>query len=519
MTRVAVAACLLVLVPGCREDAAAPDDGLLIVPDGKADNYYSNAAAEFEVSGTLPVVMTAEELADETLRADRVSRRLTAVGLYLTTLLSDKFRGIDSNGDGEIQESEVFFHNDTYGGFHAMVRNATVEATDVTGDIETGVTATFTIDVAGPHDFISRFTAEEGAAIELQMPAGATIDPANVPRKEIRNFDPATYAGELETVHCAIRPLPVPGNGYPHYADFVADGVYDITLFYGHDYNAARSDLSEARQAWNALEALGYTMPASSFDDLTAASGPATLAVKAGGRDVTIEVRIFHSELFTTDRPAQHALAIAELTSRDVFFYNGHAGPYYGFYLDAAYQASVTYRELASAPFTDRQQLAIAQGCQTYSQYADMLYAHPAKSEDNLDVLTTVNFSYGQGTTELLKNLIRTDAAGNHDPVAFYEIVGDLNSDWINSWKSVFYGVMGLDGDPRMHPYAATDAIGRDCATTADCGDPTGNLCAAESAAGARHCGARALDASACPEGSTWRALASGDVIQGGGCF
>ena len=28
---------------------------------------------------------------------------------------------------------------------------------------------------------------------------------------------------------------------------------------------------------------------------------------------------------------------------------------------------------------------------QTYSQYADMLYASPAKSEDNLDVVTTVN--------------------------------------------------------------------------------------------------------------------------------
>ena len=36
---------------------------------------------------------------------------------------------------------------------------------------------------------------------------------------------------------------------------------------------------------------------------------------------------------------------------------------------------------------TDRQQLVIAQGCQTYSQYADVIYAHESKDESNLDVI------------------------------------------------------------------------------------------------------------------------------------
>jgi len=511
---------LLLAVAGCQEGAASgPEDDLLIVPEGKADNYYSNVSAEFEVTGRLPVALTAEELADEAVRADKVTRRLTALGLYLTTYLTDKFRGIDSNGDGEISDNEVFFHNEQYGGFHAMVRNYSIEAGELTGDVATGLSASFTIDVAGPADFISRVAAAEGAAFDLQMPEGATVDPDAVPRREIRNFDPTTYTGTLETVRCAVRPLPVPGNGYPHYADFVADGVYDLTLFYGHDYNTSRSDLREAREAWNGLEDMGFTMPAATFEELGADSGPATRAVKAGGRDVTIEVRIFHSDMFATDRHGQHDRALAEITGRDVFFYNGHAGPYYGFYLDAANLAMVGFAELATAPFTTRQQLAIAQGCQTYSQYADMLYAHPDKSEDNLDVITTVNFSYGQGTLELLRNLVRTDAAGNHQPVDVYRIVGDLNGDWINSWKSVFYGVMGLDGNPRLHPYAAPDALGRACATAGDCGDPGGNVCAAETADGERHCGAVALDATACPAGSTYRALASGTTIQSGACF
>jgi hypothetical protein len=49
------------------------------------------------------------------------------------------------------------------------------------------------------------------------------------------------------------------------------------------------------------------------------------------------------------------------------------------------------------APFTAKQQLVLAQGCQTYSQYADMIYASPVKDEPNLDVITTVNNSYGVG--------------------------------------------------------------------------------------------------------------------------
>ena len=39
--------------------------------------------------------------------------------------------------------------------------------------------------------------------------------------------------------------------------------------------------------------------------------------------------------MFTQDRRRQHDMAISEMAARDVFFYNGHAGPYYGFYLDA----------------------------------------------------------------------------------------------------------------------------------------------------------------------------------------
>lgn len=504
------------VAPG--DGGTSAHDGLAFVDEGKADNYYSNVASEVEVSGTLPVRMTEADYADEARRNDIVTRRLTAVGLYLTTYVTDKFRGIDSNGDGEISESEIFFRNEGYGGFHAMVRNYSVEALEVSGDATNGYQVRFEMDLAGPPDLLSRIPRAEGTSgpgltFDLRMPKDASSDPASVNRREIRNFNPDSYTGELETVRLTAAPLPVPGNAYPHFAEMTADGMLDVTLFFGHDYNTSRSDLEEAREIFHELGDLGFTAPAQSFEELAASSGPFTRTARANGRDITVEVRIFHSDMFTTDRRAQHDLAIAELVGRDVFFYPGHAGPYYGFYLDANDAATVRYRELAEAAFTSRQQLVVAQGCQTYSQYADMLYANESKSEDNLDVITTVNYSYGRGTGQLLRSLLTFDADGDHVPVDYYRMVSDLNGEWLNSYENVFYGIMGIDGSPVLHPYASPEAIGRACTEASECGDAGGNVCVEG------QCGAVALSEAGCPDGSTFRRVASGRAITGGACF
>ena len=218
--------------------------------------------------------------------------------------------------------------------------------------------------------------------------------------------------------------------------------------------------------------------------------------------------------MFEGERDLQHDLAIEELQKRDVFFYNGHAGPYYGFYLDGNHEASVDYRKLAEIDLQQKQQLFIAQGCQTYSQYADMLYANPAKSEENLDAITTVNYSYGEGTMQLFENLISMDREGRHQPVSFYDIVEDLNNSFLNSYKDVFYGVMGIDGNPQVHPYGNVEALGQSCETDADCGGGSANLCVEQT------CAVRALAEGSCPSGSSFGYLGSGDrTVDGGICY
>ncbi len=518
---------LLLLPVACSPDtgsATGGSDSPHLVANGKADNYYSDVAAEFELTGTVAVEMTQAEFDDELVRMELVNRRITAVGLYLTGYVTDKFEGIDRNDDGEISDDEVFFRNVGWGDFQGMVRNLTVAPEDVYQDADGNTHVTFSLDMAGPPTLLSLIPPAEDPGFgpfvfEFAMPAGKSVDPNEVPRGEFRSFNPETYEGEIELVRMEVRPLPKVGNAYPQYAAFAQDGLFDISLFYGYDYNTERWDIREAEEAFSFLQRKGFETPVPEFDLLTADSGPFTKTLYFGGQATRVEVYIYHADMFEGARDFQHDLALQELTSRDVFFYNGHAGPYYGFYLDEEKLAQVDYAEFATAAFeTDRQQFVVAQGCQTYSQYADMMYANPAKSEDNLDVITTVNYSYGQGTTDLLWDLIKHDAQDAHQPTDFYEIVRRLNQSWINRSKQVFYGVMGIDGNSQLHPYAQPDRIGDLCAQTSDCGDPAGNVCVA-SFDGTERCAAIAVGESDCPAGTNFGNLGQGNVLTNTVCF
>lgn len=474
----------------------------LLLP-GKADNYYSNVAAEFEASGRMFVKLVPGEDRDVALDG-----RLTAAGVYLTTYLTDKFEGIDIDNDGEIGEDEVFFRNVDYGGFKAMVRNGSVEEEDIE-EGDGGVWVNFTIDVAGPL-YLDELLVNDGGMyvdgpgsdvrFDLAMPTGATSNPEDVNSRPLRNFDPSMYTGELEAVPLTVSRLPEISDAYPHYKDFVADGVYDITMMFGYDYNMPRADLTESRETFEHLIARGFKSPVDTYEELGADSGPFLKEILFDGEPVTIEVRLFHGDMFIDARAAHNQLTKDELVARDVFFYNGHAGPYFGLYLDANSEADVSYQEVAELDFPAKQQLFVAQGCQTYSQYADMLYANPNKSEDNLDAITTINYSYGLGTLELFDDLTLTDADDTFVPVTFYGIISRLNEISWNDSEQVFYGVMGIDGNAQLHPYARPDLIGQPCESDLDCGSSTANVCV--STYNGDTCAAVTLTESACPEGT-----------------
>jgi len=246
--------------------------------------------------------------------------------------------------------------------------------------------------------------------------------------------------------------------------------------------------------------------------------------IQAGGKPIRVEVRLLHSDEWagaeeghTARREAQRAQILDELAKRDVFFYNGHAGPYEGMTLDPdgiAYVSSNDLQGLALDP--NRKQLVVAQGCQSDSQYADALYATDAKDASNLDVITTVNYAYGEGTMALVDGLVHT-GGDRHQPRSFYQLIAALNADPLNHAREVYYGVIGLGDNPALHPYANVESIGRRCTANAECGDPDGNWCVRQSSGG-RACAAIALGKRACPAGTRYRQVAQGNEIVAAVC-
>ncbi len=472
-------------------------------PEGKADNFYSDVAREYELTGNIMVQMTATEHADPVLRKDKIHRRLTAAGIYLTAYLTAK--------KGEV------FDNMDYGTFGAMVRNYSFAIKNVTMTGAGRYQVEFTVDVAGPTDLLEKIPGQydpqkEVLEFSMQMPHGSQVDPGDVAslKPAIRSFHPDRHDGPLETITFVARAHDTIKNAYPHFAEFMADDVFDITLFYSHDYTSARVDLRRARHAFKVLRqamdeddpvminsGLGFSSPVTNFDDLKHDSCPLKKTIFANGQQVEVQVRIFHSEMFSGRRGEQHDLALDELARRDVFYYDGHGGPYFGFYLDEQRAATVDTHEFATYPMLAKQQLVVAHACQTYSQYADMLYANSAKDESNLDVVTAVNFDHGENTLYFLRNLITTEG-GHHRPMDYYMMINDFN---MLMFDDVLYGVVGMEGNPQLHPYADLATLGTQCIKNSQCGDPAGNICHEG------QCGIISLAAAACPDGTMFQQL------------
>ena len=530
-------------VVGCAAPAVSVDEEAVLIDEGKGDDYYSDVADEYAVTGKVGVGLDAATYADEELRRAAIDRRLAAVSLYLTAYLAQKLYGVDLDGNGVIDPSERVLSDDEnlgYGGFSAMVRNETITQKTLSGTPPAeGKTATmraaFRVVVAGPRDLAKRLPRSSGAVSSsrtkflLSLPAGASFDPGDLEGDEVRRFDPVKAAAAgvaLETIELSLARISEPDDAWPRYDAFVADGIYDLTLAYGYDPNPKRYDLVEAHKAYDGLLRMGFTAPAGvdRFEALKPDSGPFVRTAKADEKTMRIEVRVLHSDEWagsdeghTARREAQRAQILAELATRDVFFYNGHAGPYEGMTLDPDGIAYVSSNDLQSLELdAHRQQLVVAQGCQSDSQYADALYATDAKDASNLDVVTTINYAYGEGTMALVDGLVHTDG-DRHQPRSFYQLIAALNADPINHARDVYYGVIGLGDNPALHPYANVAAIGTSCTANAQCGDPDGNWCVRKSTGG-RACAAIALGRRGCPTGTRYRQVAQGNKIVAAVC-
>ncbi len=530
------AASLLALacLSGC--GAPAPGDDLVVVADGKEDNYFSPSAREYFVDGVVPIVLDAADLAlpaaDRLKRATALrSLKNVEVGWFLHVRLIDKSTDPAPHGDANAA---------TYPGFHAIVRDGEYVTSELTA-LPDGKTFTYPLrlQVAGANDLLDQLPGTRDAQGKLHFAlAMGKVPNADLARLEPDHewfrddawdsgtFDPSALTpDQLESLDLAIEPQPASEDAYLDTNALLADdGKLTIDVLYGWDY-WNRYDISNARSLYESLVAKGFASPAESFEAYAGEQGPLTKTVKMKGRDVPVEVRIFHGagngtaglDPETIDGArAMEQEVYGSLARTDVIAWNGHSGNYYGFALSdwkvTGDVGSLEYPQLSAAKMpSDRYQIVVASGCDTFSigqAFRDNVYKKGLK---NLDVITSNSFSSaGANTTVngLLGALFtRVDGDGAFTPEPISAMLNAINR---GGQSGSMFGLHGVDDDPLLHPFASLAKLGGACTTADDCGGIGNDCVATGDGDGAPHvCAVECTSDRACPGGYKCRELAS----------
>ncbi len=491
------------------------------VPPGKADDYRSTTGQEYALLAIDSVTLSD---ADQLLTG---AERLAAA----EELVKLKFKALSFFIYEYMASKEHEDSNYGYGGFRTTVRQQTFESLDISERSNEPGTYDFlfSAEVGGPKDLLKQLPLEaNGITFKLALPILSTAEvESGSYSSKYSHFDPTKYdASQITYLDVDIEPKPMEPDAYPDYASWFSDGVLDVAIHVGGDYNAARYDLQTAKDIFARLQSdLGLTAPVATFEDLHIDSGPFTGTLDANGTPVKFEVYLLHPDMAKEDGIGYQGLIDAYKASasqRDIVIYDGHAG------YDASYSGVVVHYnprwaipadDFATLNLPDKYQLFFFNGCKTYTTYADSLYANPKKTTANLDVITTVNFSWLSEMTRITTDLVggmTHQENGTHVPTSYDHLLADMNKG--RSWD-VIYGVHGLSDNPRISPYADLSTLCGACSGNSEC-PGADNLCVKISPTNSV-CGAACTDDTGCPDGYKCRSVAAGGstLISGTQCM
>lgn len=484
----ALASIFLLLPLGCDGGDGGPTVGgprEVLPDDGRADNYVSTNAREFSLLGQAHVTLPEGfgEL-DEAAQNDELQR-------LIERRLRTVEQTIRQHIDGVVREANGGESGEDVSWFTYFRRNSSEsEPAEVLGDGRARFA--FEMELVGSVYLMSQLAPGDSArrtfAVEVSDWGGSSAETIEV---EIRGSDSR--------------------DAFPRYDELFADGVYDIAIHFGGDYNEERFDLETARWTVASLLEAGWANPAvASFEDLTVDSPPFTRVLTVEGRQIEARVSIYHSDMVeAADEERLAEVMRTSLAERDVVIYSGHAGEGSGFVLDYQPRFEIRPSQFPDLPLADKYQIYIFDGCRTYRTYVDDLMQNERKTFENLDVVTTINttpFAVGyQLIHEFVYWLTLTDNAGNHFPLSWKTILRGLNT---RSYRSVHYGVHGIDDNPQLNPHASEGILCRPCQSDADCG-AGGNLCL--NLGGQGVCGVACTTDRACGTGNRCARLADLD--------
>ncbi|MBK9036600.1 MAG: hypothetical protein IPL61_36015 [Myxococcales bacterium] len=510
-------------------DADDPEDSVF-VDDGKADDFLSLSAQEYTLEGHSTVVLDAalaDRPATERLAAAKqlIGYKQIAIAWFVTQYLVDK------------EEEDP---NASFGGFGGMAKAGAYEDLEISERAD-HVTFDFTFRqiAAGGRSLMNRLPTrvvggETVFDLEIGRPSNAELAQLETNAEWYRNapwdgWNPATVAADKkENITFAIARAQPSTDGFFDLARLTEDGKLDIDVYFGWDYHA-QYHLVHSQQFFTWLKAQGFRAPVASWDKLTTTSGAFTRTVKADGRTITVEVRMYFGKPGASTDPDTDAggrrleqLALNSLARRDVIVYSGHSGPFYGFALanwKKTDEGDLDDADIRVAPMpADRYQVVFAEGCDTY-QIGTAFKENPNKRGANVDVITTTSFSDASTPAPVehfINALLARDSQQRLRPQPVSGLLTRLDGN--SAGFTSMYGMHGIDDNPKVVPWARTDRFGSKCKTNADCGGP-GNLCVGATAA-TKKCTAACAGVGGCGDGYTCRAVASSSsaTIYGKAC-
>jgi hypothetical protein len=518
----AISAAVFLLV-GCGSDTAEEAEELFLVPDGKADNFFSLSAQEYMVEGIAYVELEAElDEADEALRMGRVKELVYYRQIAVNWFLLQYLMGTEDSHDNK---------------YESLTKNGSYEDMEITQDPENPRRYTFRLrqEIAGQLDLLEELptTIGEDGKNHFNLPVGK-VPNADLAKLDLgeewyrkspwKKFNPDTAEAALvEYIDLTIWPEDRSPDGWLDYARLFEDGELTVSIHFGWDYHK-EYHLVHSADVYQWLVNRGFESPVDSYDEYLRDSGPLTGTLNANGKDVKISVWMYWGKPGTTTDPDTDAGGkqleedmIEALRTKDVVMFSGHSGPFYAFAL--ANWRKTDFGDIDDSEIpglempADRYQVVLAEGCDTYA-VGQAFRENPNKlGLNNLDVITTTNFSNASTAgvvRNMLLSLFEEDYSDNHTPWKFSDLLKKLDSN--SYWFHSMYGVHGIDDNPRLHPYAALQNFCTECSQDSDCGGP-GNRCVRLNEQ-EKVCSAECLGSDACPGGYECKQVGEGSWIR-----
>jgi hypothetical protein len=500
-----------------------PEDGF-VVEEGKEDNFISNLATEFVVTGTARVVV--EEGQGEARARELIVLKHTSITWFLNQYLVDK--------EKDAEHPEHSDANADYGGFSAMVKDGAFN--DLALKQVNGVTWEFKFEqlIAGQKTLLRALplSAQGTFDVEIGKPTNEEME-ADVEwyRKDPWNaWDPAKVAeAKKETLTFSIRQATKSSDGWWDYNRLFEDNVLTVDVHYGYDYNQPAAHLTDPPLLFSWLVDRGFKAPVSSWDQMTHTSAPFVKSIDANGRQIRVEVRVFAGKPGRVDDPdtddggkVLEADMRESLKTKDVIVYSGHSGSLYGFALanwDKTDEGDFDDSELATAALAKgKYQIVFAEGCNTY-MLGHTLLTNPNKQGKDIDVISTTSFSVSfSPVQDFLGRLLELDSKARLRPRTMMATIADLDLYSVDEPSQSMYGIHGVDDNPKLHPFGNLENMCSTCSSNSACGG-VGNACVTVGTSGKR-CVPACTDDSACGEGFACKKVASAatNTIYGSFC-